>query len=279
MEKETKKIRGNKYACQVTLTEYVVEDGVVEIGEYAFHCCTNLERIKMVRGTRRIRDYAFFNCPKLKYVSMKDGLEEIGRHAFESCLGLERVTLVKGIRQIGSFAFIRTKLKHLEIHEGIEDIGEAIVAYAPLETITLPLHHIKRFNRFALSGAYSRRSPVASLKTLRLRTIYRVSPSISLPRRVSEEDKGELVRFLQLQQRKYTLSEIHLVNTIFYICFSVKSTHTGLYNAYGVPVLARIFRFSFRGASLPFPVRGANKIRLWAAKYRLLQKKRHRGLF
>ena len=262
MEK-TKRIEERKYFGDQTLTEYTVEDGVEEIGEMVFYGCENLKKVTIPRGVRRIRGQAFA-CSGLTEVTLKEGVEKIGDYAFWDCSSLEQVVLVKGIRKIGNCAFSGDKkLTELEIREGVEEIGWGIVAGTSLHTITLPLHPIPQFHKLAFREFYEG-PPLSSLTTLRLRGTYHASPlSIPFPR-ITERDNGQLVRFVRDQQKKRLRAELLVANTIFYTCFSLKCARTGLYNAYGSPVLARIFRFWFRGASLPFPIRGEKKIRAWA---------------
>eukprot|EP00939_MAST-03C_sp_MAST-3C-sp1_P000314 g314.t1 len=82
--------------------------------------------------------------------------------------------------------------------------------------------------------------PLPTLKTLRLRLPLSASvPSIPFPK-ITDKDDGQLVRFIKEQQRKYFLAEF---SHLYFICFALKCTQTGLYNAHGTAVLARIFRF------------------------------------
>ena len=262
MEK-TKRIEDWKYENDRTLTEYTVEEGVEEIGTRGFYGCRNLKKVTIPRGVRRIGWCAFCRTG-LTEVTLKEGVEEIGVGAFWD--SFERVVLVKGIRKIEKIAFAHNKkLTELEIHEGVEEIGERIVAGTSVQTITLPLHSVPRFHDQAFQGHNDIKTPLQSLTTLRLRGIYNAPLSIPFPR-ITEKDDGQLVRFVKDQQTKRLRAELLVANTILYTCFSLKRARTGLYNAYGGPVLARIFRFWFRGASLPFPIRDARKVREWSRR-------------
>eukprot|EP00939_MAST-03C_sp_MAST-3C-sp1_P000464 g464.t1 len=63
------------------------------------------------------------------------------------------------------------------------------------------------------------------------------------------------------QRDVFLHSEITIARSLWYATFMLKSKHTGLYNAYGDSVLARIFRFWFRGVSSPFPIKRADAFR------------------
>eukprot|EP00939_MAST-03C_sp_MAST-3C-sp1_P002964 g2964.t1 len=104
------------------VTEYTVEEGVKEIGEKAFFRCGNLERIKMVKGIRKIGGAAF-RYSGIKSLVLKEGVEDIGDCAFCDCYSLKSATLVKGIRSIGLGAFAHTAITSITIKEGLEEIG------------------------------------------------------------------------------------------------------------------------------------------------------------
>ena len=254
-------IHDSKYECDKTLTEYSVEEGVEEIGQRAFARCRNLERIKMVRGIRNIGEGAFSYIQSLKEIVFEEGLEEIGKCAFACCSALEEVTLTKGIRKIEQFCFLACKhLKHLEIYEGIEEIQYGIVEDTFVEVITLPIHNIPKFHKYALGsnvgmdGNDCSGPPLPTLKKLRLRLpLFASVISVPFPR-ITKKDDGQLIRFIEVHQKKYRTLERRILDTVFYICFALKCTRTGLYNAHGAPVLARVFRFWFRGARAPFPI-------------------------
>eukprot|EP00939_MAST-03C_sp_MAST-3C-sp1_P001666 g1666.t1 len=252
-ERKEKKIQDEEYSWNSTLTEYIVKEGIEEIGVQAFHYCENLETISFCRGIRKIGRYAFSLCGKIEEIILKEGLEEIGDCAFAHCSRLKHVVLVKGIRKVGDHAFMRTALTHFEMNEGLEKVGEEIFhGCENLKTISFPLHKIKDIHKNALVSTYA--GPPLPLETLILRRPVSSPVSIPFPK-VTEEDDGQLVRFYEKQRDTYMQAEMQIVDTYFFTCFALKCVRTGLYNAYGPPILSQIFRFSFRGARLPFPVR------------------------
>eukprot|EP00939_MAST-03C_sp_MAST-3C-sp1_P001972 g1972.t1 len=172
-ERKKKKIEDKEYAYDQTLTEYIVKEGIEEIGEYAFVKCVNLEKVSFCRGIRKIGRGAFSCCGKIEEIILKEGLEEIGEGAFFRCDRLKHVALVKGIRNIGNRAFAwDTSLTHFEMNEGLEKIGERIFAGCKnLKTISFPLHKINKMNMRALSNdaAAMRTAPSSSPPPLRHR--------------------------------------------------------------------------------------------------------------
>ena len=274
-ERKKKKIDDEEYHGNGTLTEYIVKEGIEEIGEDAFSFCFHLETISFSRGIRKIGRSAFQCCRKIGEIILKEGLEEIGDDAFWLCVSLTHVVLVKGIRKIGKCAFGDTALTHFEMNEGLEEVRMGIFAGCEkLKTISFPLHQIRTIHKHALTSHLSwkgePKGPPLALKTLILRTTYRTPPSIPFPTITNDDDDGQLVRFIEIQQKKYLKSELRLADTVFFACFSLKCGRMGLYNAYGVSVLARICRFWFRGPSLHFPIRRLNGIRSCADEHNII---------
>ena len=58
--------------------EYIVPDGVEEIGHFTFKSCCDLEVIKLPKTVKKIGTNAFYRCDKLKYVYIPDGIRKIG---------------------------------------------------------------------------------------------------------------------------------------------------------------------------------------------------------
>ncbi|MBO5867690.1 MAG: leucine-rich repeat protein [Oscillospiraceae bacterium] len=70
------------------IKKVIVEDGVTNIGQYAFVKCTALETLVLGKDVAKIESYVFLDCTALKNVSLSDGIQEIGYPAFEDCENL-----------------------------------------------------------------------------------------------------------------------------------------------------------------------------------------------
>ncbi len=69
------------------ITEAVIEEGVTNIGAYAFHLCENLQRVTISTATS-IGTYAFAGCKRLTDIIMPDSITSIGDSAFIGCNNL-----------------------------------------------------------------------------------------------------------------------------------------------------------------------------------------------
>ncbi len=72
--------------------------GSVYIGNAAFHSCSALESITFSSSDKAatIDEYAFFNCSKLKNISIPSNYTAINSCAFASCSSLESITVANG---------------------------------------------------------------------------------------------------------------------------------------------------------------------------------------
>ena len=90
-------------------------------------------------GVKSIGNYAFYNCQKLKSITIPDSVTCIGDWAFGGCISLTTITLPDSITEIGYGAFYNSGLKHLTIPDGVTEIFNFTFDRCPdLETVILP---------------------------------------------------------------------------------------------------------------------------------------------
>lgn len=145
--------------------DLVIEEGIKEIGPYAFYWMdkvtsvvlpesleiigdhafydTKLKNLTIPAGVRRIEDHAFTDSHVLEHVTTRGGLEYIGVRAFSNC-NLVRVTIGGSVDTIGESAFdSSTHLKYIEIFGDIKTIGPRAfgsVMYAQEEGLLMLIH-------------------------------------------------------------------------------------------------------------------------------------------
>jgi hypothetical protein len=115
---------------------YVSGKNVIEVGEYAFWYCKNLERVDLPKATS-IGEVAFVYCTSLKTVNLPKATE-IGTNAFWYCTSLETVNLPK-VTEIGEFAFNGcTSLETVNLPKATE-IGDYAFAETDGTALTITL--------------------------------------------------------------------------------------------------------------------------------------------
>ena len=84
--------------------DYVIPQGVTNIGDSAFSCCSNLTSITIPEGVTSIGDGVFFYCSNLTSITIPEGVTSIGEEAFEGC-GLTSIAIPASVTSIGDYAF------------------------------------------------------------------------------------------------------------------------------------------------------------------------------
>ncbi len=89
------------------LTEYVIPDGITEIGYGAFDECSNLTSVTIPDSVTSLNDDAFYKCRSLTNITLGKGVATIGNDAFAYCYALPSITIPESVTMIkdGAFAY------------------------------------------------------------------------------------------------------------------------------------------------------------------------------
>lgn len=68
-----------------------LENGVTEIGDYAFSGCANLEEVSICSSLNRIGEHSFSGCYRLSTVEIPASVNAIGIGAFDECYSLDDI--------------------------------------------------------------------------------------------------------------------------------------------------------------------------------------------
>ena len=97
------------YQYKHLIKKAVFADGMINIGQYTFQHCNNLENVVIPNSVEKIHPNAFENCDNLSQVVFSKNLIKIGCKAFYDCNCLVTVTLNDNIEEIDSMAFARCR--------------------------------------------------------------------------------------------------------------------------------------------------------------------------
>ncbi len=151
------------YANRENITRIVVEDGVDQIGDYAFVGCMNVNEVtfsdtvmdfgfKTFKGCTRLthmripanvkylRGCLFEDCSSLQEVTIPDGMTEIGSSAFEGCSSLQELAIPLSVIKIGDAAFEDcSSLREMVIPAGVTRIpGSVFSGCSNLQNVVIP---------------------------------------------------------------------------------------------------------------------------------------------
>ena len=105
---------------------YLVPEGVVRIGPYAFYDQDVLSSITMADSVTTIGEGAFRHCGNLTQVEIGNGVTEIGNEAFYYCRKLTTLTLGSNVTNIGDWAFyFADELASVVIPDSATSIGDS----------------------------------------------------------------------------------------------------------------------------------------------------------
>ena len=111
-----------------------IEDGITNVGSYAFNANQNLESVSIPDSVTTIGHDAFWLCSSLTSVHLPDGITYIGSTAFEKCYNLKEINIPKSVTEIGNYAFAECPMESIDIPNGTKRIGKS--AFASCKQIT-----------------------------------------------------------------------------------------------------------------------------------------------
>ena len=107
-----------------TIKTVVIENGVTNVGDYAFCNCTNLTSVTIPDSVESIGTGTFWGCSNLQSVTIPKKVTSIGSSTFNSCANLTSVTIPDKVTSIGVAAFYGcTSLESVVIPKSVTSIG------------------------------------------------------------------------------------------------------------------------------------------------------------
>ena len=89
------------------ISKAVIEEGVTDIGDYAFYQCFMMKEIEMPDSLESIGKYAFNDCGRLKIVDLPENVTVIGDRAFYNCYQMKELHMYRKVNLIGKSAFAK----------------------------------------------------------------------------------------------------------------------------------------------------------------------------
>lgn len=124
--------------CPPAKTEYIIPDGVADIGAYAFSGSSNLSSITIPDSVTSIGRSAFASCSGLTDVVIPASVTSVDVGAFENCTGLVNAALYGGSWALRGTFDGCSNLKTVNIAGDVERLDAPFVGCANLTEVSLP---------------------------------------------------------------------------------------------------------------------------------------------
>ena len=112
------KIRPPWYDYSSEIYKIIIEEGITEIGEAAFHQLENVTEVTIASSVKRIGTGAFCKCSALSSIIGMEGVDTIGQYAFQDT-ALTAFTIPAGVTKVDPLAFFGCKkLTSVKVAEG-----------------------------------------------------------------------------------------------------------------------------------------------------------------
>ncbi len=135
--------------CGTTVS---VPQGVTRIEVYAAEMNGALECLKLPNTLKTIEKYAFYDCEKLKQVTL-GGVKTIENSAFAECTALERIRIPRSCTRLGENAFSDAGLTqlHLPLNGSLKTLETGVFSGTNLKTVVIP-SSVTKIKERALAG-------------------------------------------------------------------------------------------------------------------------------
>ena len=90
---------------RTSIDSLVIEEGITEIGDYAFYYCENLRSISFPTSLTRIGAFAFAGCNGLDSLDIPASVRSIEHSAFCYCRNIQSLNIQSDSINIAAFAF------------------------------------------------------------------------------------------------------------------------------------------------------------------------------
>ncbi len=113
---------------------------ITDLPDYAFLGCTNLKKVKLPKGLKKIGFQTFSECSALEEINLPSSLEDIGSNAFAYCSSLQNLKFPARLKHIGHNAFsFCDSLTEVFLPDSLEEIESyAFSDCLSLEKVRLP---------------------------------------------------------------------------------------------------------------------------------------------
>ena len=128
------------YEYREHILSATIENGIMNIGSYAFYGCSNLASVQIPNSVVYLGDCAFSACSKLASAVIPEGVTDIAGGLFQDCSSLVSVTIPESVTQMSNGVFSGCRsLITVNLPGKITQIGAVLFENcSSLTNITIP---------------------------------------------------------------------------------------------------------------------------------------------
>lgn len=97
------------YSQNESIKKIIINDGVTDIGPFAFFGCTNVESVSIPDSVTELGGLCFSFCESLSEIILPEKIKTIGYRAFQYCTKLEQMIIPDSVVYIGEYAFVECR--------------------------------------------------------------------------------------------------------------------------------------------------------------------------
>ena len=124
-----KNIGDYAFQCNIALKDFTIPETVEAIGKNAFYCDTALTEVYIPDAVTAIPEYTFYGCNKVTKLVISKNATSIGDYAFYNNAELKELIIPEKVTSIGQYAFSKcTTITEVKIPDSVTSIGQYVFA-------------------------------------------------------------------------------------------------------------------------------------------------------
>lgn len=120
------------------IKKVVIPDSIVEIPEYSFESCKELEEVILPSKLKTIGDSAFFGCNKLISIDLPDTITRLEAYSLAHTGEIPHIVVPKGVTSLEDGVFYGANFEKITLPNTLTYIGYKVFMYTNAETIKIP---------------------------------------------------------------------------------------------------------------------------------------------
>lgn len=123
-----------------SIENVIVENGVTSIGKYSFYNCEKVKSVSLPKTISKMGECSFYKCTGLKSVEIPNTITSIENYLFFECSSLPSITIPDSVKTIGYRSFEGcASIEELVIPESVDSISDgSLSGMIKLKSLTLP---------------------------------------------------------------------------------------------------------------------------------------------